>query len=77
MLRALHCPHSPAALAGLAIGDIIVRFEGSEVRDEGALMRMVGNWPAGQTACLDVLRHGRHQAINVEIGTRPLEYNLR
>jgi serine protease Do len=77
MVRKLVEPYSPAALAGLAIGDIIVRFEGSEVSDEGALMRMVGNWPAGQTACLDVLRHGRHQAINVEIGTRPLEYNLR
>lgn len=68
---------APAAIAGLATGDIIVAFEGDQVSDQGALMRMVGNWPAGQTAMLDVLRNGAHQAIAVEIGSRPVEYNLQ
>lgn len=68
---------APAAIAGLATGDIIVAFDGAKVSDQGALMRMVGNWPAGQTAVLDVVRDGSHQAIAVEIGSRPVEYNLQ
>jgi S1-C subfamily serine protease len=77
MVRKLVDPAAPAARAGLAMGDIIVRFDGVSVSDEGALMRMVGNWPAGQSAVLDVLRDGIRQAIVVEIGSRPIEYNLR
>lgn len=76
-VRALVDAASPAALAGLTSGDIIVRFDGDEVSDQGALMRMVGNWPAGQTAVLDVVRNGLTKSIAVEIGTRPIEYNLR
>ena len=76
-VRALVDPTSPAAKAGLTSGDIIVRFDGDDVSDQGALMRMVGNWPAGQTAVLDVIRNGLEKSISVEIGTRPNEYNLR
>ncbi len=77
LVNRLTDPKSPAAMAGLSSGDIIVRFDGDEVADLGALMRMVGNWPAGQFAQLDVLRHGRHESMSVEIGTRPSRYNIR
>lgn len=70
-------PQSPAAQAGLTRGDIIVRFDGDDVTDIGSLMRMVGNWPAGQRAEIDLLRQGRPEKISVEIGTRPNRYNMR
>jgi S1-C subfamily serine protease len=75
MVMKLVDPTSPAALAGLATGDIIVQFDGDMVADQGDLMRMVGNWPAGQTAMLDVVRGGMTQSIAVEIGARPREFN--
>ncbi|XZE54755.1 S1C family serine protease [Planctomycetaceae bacterium SH139] len=67
---------SPAALAGLTAGDIIVRFDGEEVADMGALMRMVGNWPAGERAVIDVVRDGTVQSLDVEIGARPKRYGF-
>jgi serine protease Do len=77
LVNRLTDPKSPAAMAGLSSGDIIVRFDGDDVADLGALMRMVGNWPAGQLAQVDVLRHGRTESMSVEIGTRPSRYNMR
>lgn len=71
VVRRLADPRSPAALAGLTPGDIIVRFDGRDVADVGSLMRMVANWPAGQEAILDFLRDGAPQAVAVAIGARP------
>ena len=77
MIRRLADPRSPAATAGLASGDIIVRFDGQEISDVSSLMRMVGNWPAGQSAVLDVVRDGQEQAFAVQIGARPESLNGR
>lgn len=70
-------PNSPAARAGIVSGDIIVGFAGDQVADMGALMRMVGSWPAGETAQIEILRDGSRRTISVEIGNRPLEFSVR
>lgn len=62
---------SPAAQAGISAGDIILRFDGQRVADVGALMRMVGNWPAGESVDIELFRGGQHHTISVEIGKRP------
>ena len=77
MVRRLADLSSPAAMAGLISGDIIVRFDGRDVSDVGSLMRMVGNCPAGQSANLEVLRNGSFEQISVEIGARPEVFNGR
>ncbi|WP_203329151.1 S1C family serine protease [Candidatus Laterigemmans baculatus] len=70
-------PDSPAAQAGIAAGDIIVGFDGNQIADMGALMRMVGNWPAGQTAEIEIFRDGTRRTLAVEIGARPMEFSVR
>jgi S1-C subfamily serine protease len=76
LVRDLADPDSPAAQAGLTSGDIIVRFDGRDVADMGALMRMVGNWPAGRAAILEVVRNGQTRAVSVEIGRRPDRFDF-
>jgi S1-C subfamily serine protease len=58
-------PGSPAARAGLADGDLIVRFDGTAIDGVDALHRVLRTWPAGQTATLVVIRRGAR--ITVEI----------
>jgi len=42
-------PDGPAKKAGLAIGDVILRFDGSALTDERELLRDIAHTPVGQT----------------------------
>ena len=61
-------PNSPAAEAGLQIGDVILRFGAREVADARALPHMVGRSEPGQRLDLRLLRDGRRQKLPVRIG---------
>lgn len=61
-------PNSPAAEAGLQIGDVILRFGDREVADARALPHMVGRSEPGQRLDLRLLRDGRKQRLPVRIG---------
>ena len=59
---------SPAAMAGLAQGDVIVGFDGREVTEMRDLPRMVADMAAGETVSADIWRDGGSMALEVAIG---------
>ena len=61
----------PAEDAGLKTMDVIVMFDGKEVTDSGALVRIVGGTPVGSTVKTIVLRDGKRMSIDVVLGQRP------
>ena len=63
-------PNSPAAAAGLKLGDIIRTFDGVALRDAIALNRTVAH-NAGKPVQLGVWRSGKLQDIPVTIGDFP------
>ena len=63
-------PDGPAKDAGLETGDVIMSFDGVEVKDTRGLVRQVGNSPVGATVRVTVLREGKTQTIPVVLGRR-------
>jgi S1-C subfamily serine protease len=61
-------PNTPAAAAGLRVGDVILRIEDVPVRDENHLINTVCALPPGQKVRLTVWRERRAQAVDVTIG---------
>lgn len=61
----------PAKDAGLLSMDVILMFDGKDVGDAGALVRLVGAAPVGKTVKTVVLRDGKRQTIDVVLGQRP------
>jgi membrane-associated protease RseP (regulator of RpoE activity) len=67
---------SPAALAGIQAGDVIVKFNGDEVTSVRKLTRLIGEVDPDHQATVTVLRGGREQDVNVTIAKRPMpEFN--
>ena len=64
---------SPAAGAGLQIGDIIVEFNGQEVVSSASLPPMVGATKVGETAVIKFIRQGAGKEANVKIAMLPEE----
>lgn len=62
---------SPAAIAGLKTGDLILEVDGSPVRNMGHLMRLIGDASAGEKIELGIHREDDGIAINVVLGARP------
>jgi len=59
---------SPAARAGLRQGDVIVAFEGEPVSDVGGFRNRISLTPPGGERRLSIVRDGKRQEIEVEIG---------
>ena len=64
-------PGGPAAVAGIAVGDVIVEFNGKPVPRSGALPPMVGRTPVDEDVRLKVLRGGDYQTLRLRIGELP------
>ena len=69
-------PNSPAANAGLEIGDIVSRFRGERVRaekdeDVGQFQRLVALTPIGSTVPVEILREGERQSLEITLGRQP------
>jgi serine protease Do len=64
-------PDSPAAKAGFHSGDVIVQWNGEQVEDPSALVRMVASDHAGEQAKATVWRDGSEKTIGVTTGTPP------
>lgn len=64
-------PDSPAAEAGLEVGDVIIELDGREVSTSSTLPPMVGRLSAGEEVDLEVIRDGERRTIDLEIGELP------
>lgn len=64
---------SPAARAGIARGDVIVGFNGKEIKDVNSLRNLVSQSKAGSTIVLKILRNGTELTVRVTIDELPRE----
>jgi serine protease Do len=60
--------NGPAAAAGLQAGDILLRYDGSEVSDIDHLRLMVANTEPDRRVPIEFLRDGHKQSVEVRIG---------
>ena len=58
----------PAKPAGLEVGDVIVRFDGKEVKDSRDLPRIVASTPVGKAADVTIVRKGQEMTKQVTLG---------
>src|SRR3954447_9031100 len=63
-------PGSPAAVAGLLNGDVVLRFNGVEISDLNHLINMVSMAAIGQPAEVTVWRGGKPLSLKVMVGER-------
>ncbi len=63
-------PEGPARDAGLLSGDVIITFNGKEIKDVRDLTRTVADSPIGDAVPVIVLREGAEQTIPVTLGRR-------
>jgi Do/DeqQ family serine protease len=66
-------PNTPASKAGFKTGDVIVRFDGQDVREDSRFRLMVAGTPVGKTVPVVVVRDGKEERVNVTLGERPDE----
>jgi len=64
-------PNSPAALAGLKEGDIILEFQGEKITRENSLTERIYLSKIGTTVSLKVSRGGEEFTVYVELIERP------
>ncbi len=60
----------PADMAGLKVGDIILKIGGSEIDSPNSMIRGIGAITPGQTINLDILRKGEHKLVPVKLESR-------
>lgn len=68
---------SPAARAGIEVGDIITEFNGEEVTDSSDLPPLVGRTRVDSDAKVKVLRDGKIRTLKVRIAELPAEEALQ
>jgi serine protease Do len=64
-------PDGPAMKAGLAIGDLILTFDGRTPTDERALLRDIAQTPVGETVNLLVQHEGTERSVPITIQEWP------
>lgn len=62
---------TPAARAGLRLGDVVVQYRGDMVRNNLDLIRRVASTPVDTEVELRVLRSGQELSLKTIVGTRP------
>jgi serine protease Do len=60
----------PAQDAGIVIGDVIIKFDGKDVKDTRSLVRQVGNTPVGEAVRVVVRRGEETKTLMVTLGRR-------
>jgi S1-C subfamily serine protease len=64
-------PDSPAAAAGLVIGDVIVSIAGHAITEPGDLVAVLHPDRVGKTVTTKILRGGEPRELEVTVGERP------
>jgi serine protease Do len=70
-------PGSPAARAGLRVGDVLASIAGTDVRDPTALPRLISGLPPGKPTGVIYVRNGKPVAVEVTIEELPEETSNR
>lgn len=63
--------NSPAASAGLKVGDVVLQYNGQHVEGTEQFTRMVLETPEGRDVKLQVFRGGASQTLSAKIGSKP------
>ncbi len=64
-------PNSPAGMAGLKAGDVIVALNGMPVKSSRDLAQKVGALAPGSSVKLDVMRNGQPQNMDITLAKMP------
>lgn len=57
----------PAAQSGVRVGDVVVRYNGEEVRGARHFYRLVVDSPPGSVARLELVREGTRRFVEVPV----------
>jgi S1-C subfamily serine protease len=63
-------PESPAARAGILLGDAVLSFGGEAMQDPGELLALLGEERIGDTVAVRLLRGGEVRDVQVTVGVR-------
>jgi S1-C subfamily serine protease len=66
-------PESPAAAAGVMVGDVVVEFDGQRVESPDDLLDLLVGERVGRQVTLQLLRGGVSAAVTITVGERPTE----
>ncbi|WP_323844761.1 Do family serine endopeptidase [Microbulbifer magnicolonia] len=62
---------APAAAAGILAGDVILRFNGQKILEQGDLPHVVGQTRPGSKVPVDLMRKGERMKLEVTVGALP------
>jgi len=62
---------SPAAVAGIKTGDIVISINGQAIDAQHPLDAVLTQFAPGDTITLEVIRGQEHKTLSVTLGTRP------
>ncbi len=68
---------SPAAIAGIEEGDVVLRLNGQEIGGLHGLVEIIQDSAPGERITLDLDRDGDRENVVVILGTRPSDVGLR
>jgi serine protease Do len=60
-------PNSPAEKSGIKRGDVIVKFDGHEVKTMESLPKIVGSTTPGKAVKVEIIRDGKNKVLDVTI----------
>lgn len=65
---------SPAAKAGLKVGDVVLEFNGNRIEGIEQFVRLVGETPAGRKVQIGISREGSAQTVTAVLAGRPKNF---
>ncbi len=64
-------PRSPAQIAGLQEGDVILEFDSIRIQNDGHLVQSVGLTPVGREVDIVIFRGGRTTRLSARLDASP------